>query len=282
MIEAKGVVRTWGLRLWRGGRFGVLLVAYAAWMSWAGRGLERPARVRRLARLQREGSRRLCRAAGYRIEVVGDVVVPEDARVLVIANHIGVLDPFIVASVFPVAWVAKSEIATWPVFGWVARCVGILFAHREQRMRTGELVDGIRERMDDGVPVAVFPEGTTSNGHALLPFKTGGFAALTDGVAESAPAGLVVPAYFHAIEVDGRPATVESREWATWSSPEGMWANLHRMLPHRVSFRMRIGAPVPAAGHTRKSLADASQAAMQALFEAERVELAPHPAKRIV
>jgi 1-acyl-sn-glycerol-3-phosphate acyltransferase len=277
MIQAKGVVRAWGLRLWRGVRFGILLVGYAAWMSWAGRGLERPERVRRLARLQREGSRRLCRAAGFRVEVVGSSAVPENARVLVIANHIGVLDPFIVASVFPVAWVAKSEIASWPVFGWVARSVGILFAHREQRMRTGELVDGIRERMDDGVPVAIFPEGTTSNGRALLPFKTGGFAALTDGEAESGrpiPPGLVIPAYYHAIKVDGRPVSVDAREWATWSSPEGMWANLHRMLPHRVTFRMRIGAPIPAAGHTRKSLADASQAAMQELFEAERAALA--------
>lgn len=273
MMEEKGGVRAWALRLWRGGRFGVLLVAYAAWMSWAGRGLERPERVRRLARLQMEGARRLCRAAGFRVEVEGSSAVPTGARVLVIANHIGVLDPFIVASVFPVAWVAKSEIASWPVFGWVARCVGILFAHREQRMRTGELVDGIRERMDDGVPVAVFPEGTTSNGHALLPFKTGGFAALTDGGVETAPPGLVIPAYYHAIELDGRPVSVDAREWATWSSPEGMWANLHRMLPHRVTFRMRIGAPIPAAGHTRKSLADASQAAMQELFEAERAAL---------
>lgn len=261
-------MRIWWRRIRKGVGFGVVMCWYAAAMSWRGRRMERAERVRLLARMQAEGSRALLRQLGWTLTVEGDPAsarVPTDVPTLVIGNHIGVFDPWIVAAVFESGFVAKAEMASWPVFGWVCRSVGIMFAHRENRMKTGDLVNEVQERMTDGVPVAIFPEGTTSNGTLLLPFKTGGFAALMD-----APVGQVIPTYFHARCIDGVPVTEKSRIGVTWYTPETLLENLRKILHLDIDWVIRIGEPIPSAGHTRKSLADASRAAMLALMEQER------------
>lgn len=262
-------MRIWWRRLRKAVGFGLTMCWYAAAMSWQGRGLERAERVRLLAGMQSEGSRALLKRLRWTLTVEGDPAsarVPTDVPTLVIGNHIGVFDPWIVAAVFECGFVAKSEMASWPVFGWVCRSVGILFAYRENRMKTGALVGEVKERMDDGVPVAIFPEGTTSNGTGLLPFKTGGFAALVDG--GTAEPGQVVPTYFHARRIDGVPVTLASRQHITWSSPETLVQNLRKILHLDIDWVIRIGSPVSADGHSRKSLADASREATLELMAA--------------
>lgn len=114
-----------------------------------------------------------------------------------------------------------------------------------------------------------FPEGTTSNGQQLLPFKTGGFEAVA-GMQD----GYIVPMYFHVRTINGQRVTTETRETVTWSNPQGMFANIWHLLGlGTLHFVIRIGEPIPASGGNRKELARSAQEAVQQLMDEEIAEL---------
>jgi 1-acyl-sn-glycerol-3-phosphate acyltransferase len=93
-------------------------------------------------------------------------------NVLVVANHISWLDIFVLNAMQPVRFVAKSEVARWPVVGRMIRDVGTLFVERA-RLRDARRVNGqATAALAGGDIVAVFPEGTTTDGTELLPFKS--------------------------------------------------------------------------------------------------------------
>ena len=243
--------------------FLLVMVAYSVHMLVAGRRLDPQAKAAHKAERQRKGCIALTRILGFTSEVHGRI--PEGMPSLVVANHIGTLDPWILASRFKVAFVAKAEMANWPVISLVCRAVGIIFAHRSQVMKTNGTVNEIQERMHSGVSVLIFPEGTTSNGRQLLPFKTGGFQAVA-GMED----GYVIPMYFHARTIAGRLVDEGTRETITWSSPQGMFANLwHIMGLGPLHFVVRIGEPIAASGKDRKELARVSHKAVQDLMDEE-------------
>jgi 1-acyl-sn-glycerol-3-phosphate acyltransferase len=68
--------------------------------------------------------------------------------------------------------VAKRDVASWPLFGWLARAAGAIFVDRERRLLSDKAVDLIREAIGDGTAVVLFPEGTSSDGSIVLPFKS--------------------------------------------------------------------------------------------------------------
>ncbi len=108
-----------------------------------------------------------CRILGVRRNVRGR---PEGASFLVAANHLTYLDIWVLGSLYPSVFVAKREIARWPVFGWVARAAGTLFVDRDAArdvVRVGKLMG---DRLAAGVPLTVFPEGGTSRGDLVRPF----------------------------------------------------------------------------------------------------------------
>ena len=90
---------------------------------------------------------------------------------LVVANHVSWLDIFALHAVGPVRFIAKAEIERWPVLGGLVRGVGTLFIERARRHDTHRVNQEIARALAAGDIVAVFPEGTTTDGTALLPFK---------------------------------------------------------------------------------------------------------------
>lgn len=112
-------------------------------------------------------ARASCRILRIRCAVSGNV---PDGPVLVAANHVSYLDILVLGSLYPSIFVAKREIAEWPIFGWMARRAGTLFVDRERArdvVRVGEQMASLLER---GIPVTLFPEGTASDGKRILPF----------------------------------------------------------------------------------------------------------------
>jgi 1-acyl-sn-glycerol-3-phosphate acyltransferase len=69
-------------------------------------------------------------------------------------------------------FVSKSEVRGWPVIGWLTRCGGTLFVRRDQRGDVARLTSDFRSPIDAGVVVALFPEGTSSAGRLVLPFRS--------------------------------------------------------------------------------------------------------------
>jgi 1-acyl-sn-glycerol-3-phosphate acyltransferase len=90
---------------------------------------------------------------------------------LVVANHISWLDIAAVHAVCPRArFVSKSDVKRWPVLGWLIGAVGTLFIERERKRDAMRVVHQTADALAAGDVLAVFPEGTTGDGHALLPF----------------------------------------------------------------------------------------------------------------
>lgn len=113
-------------------------------------------------------SRRVLRV--FRIETQFDGNIPSSG--LLVCNHLSYLDILVLAALAPCVFVAKSEVKYWPVFGWFAKLAGTVFVHREQRTQAGQTVKEIETALQTDSLVVLFPEGTSSDGHTVLPFKS--------------------------------------------------------------------------------------------------------------
>ena len=89
-----------------------------------------------------------------------------------VCNHLSYLDILVLSALTPVVFVAKNEVKNWPVFGWFARLAGTVFVRREKRAGAGQAVDEMKTVLGSGVTVVLFPEGTSSDGQTVLPFKS--------------------------------------------------------------------------------------------------------------
>lgn len=91
---------------------------------------------------------------------------------LLISNHLSYLDILVISSITPAVFVAKREVKFWPVLGLCAQIAGTLFVDRTRKLQVVEMNKEIQDALDAGVLVVLFPEGTSSNGQSVLPFKS--------------------------------------------------------------------------------------------------------------
>lgn len=137
---------------------------------WAGRGAR--------ARLTRRWSRKLLAICGATVEETRGA--EPLAHALVVANHISWLDIFVINSVHPCRFVAKAEIRSWPVVGWLVALAGTVFIARGSRRDLRHIFKGLVAVLAQGERVAFFPEGTTSRQGTVLPFHANLFEAAID------------------------------------------------------------------------------------------------------
>ncbi len=97
----------------------------------------------------------------------------------VVANHTSWLDIFALNAAKRIYFVSKSEVAKWPGIGWLARATGTVFVTRDRRA-AAEQIDLFRQRIGHGHKLLFFPEGTSTDGMQVLPFKPTLFAAFLD------------------------------------------------------------------------------------------------------
>ena len=131
-------------------------------------------------------SNKLLRILGVRLLAGTPPSFPHGA--LLVANHISWLDIFVIHATRRVHFVSKHEIRNWPVFGWLAQRAGTLFIQRTRKSDAARVNLEMHSLLQDGAWVAVFPEGTSTNGRKLLRFLPSLFQP---AVAENLP---VVPA----------------------------------------------------------------------------------------
>ena len=127
--------------------------------------------------------RLFCRLAGVRIREVGQRT--RDTPVLILANHVSWLDICVIGALAPVVFIAKSEVATWPVFGFLAKLQRTIFIERERRQKTGAATQEIGDRLLKGDAVVLFAEGTSSDGIRILPFRSALIGAVHHALGES-------------------------------------------------------------------------------------------------
>lgn len=125
----------------------------------------------------------LCAVIGIRICEVG--ARSKTAPLLILSNHASWLDILVIGARTPVVFVAKSEIAKWPLFGWLAKMQRTIFVERERRQTTGATAREIGDRMVSGDAVVLFAEGTSSDGIRVLPFRSALVGSVHHALGES-------------------------------------------------------------------------------------------------
>ena len=111
-------------------------------------------------------------ALGIRITLVG---APSEEHAILISNHRSYVDIPVLAGLCPVVFLAKAELAGWPIIGWAARKARTVFVDRHDPESRERSRGTLRERLIEGFSVLVFSEGTTSARGTLLPLKSGMF-----------------------------------------------------------------------------------------------------------
>ena len=113
-------------------------------------------------------SRRFLSILNCRVDVTGNV----PAEGLVASNHLGYADILVIGSVCPALFVAKSDVKDWPVFGWLTRGAGTIFVSRDNPSEVPAQLRRMEKPLGEGIPVVLFPEGTSSGGESVLPLRS--------------------------------------------------------------------------------------------------------------
>ena len=176
---------------------------------------------RRRVALAQWTARRSLKAIGVDLEVEGEV--PRSPFILV-SNHRGYLDIGVLQAAARVVFLSKTEIGQLPVIGWVVRLAGTVFVDRGEKRSGAAALQSLGSALEEGQPVALFPEGKTGDGLSPGPFRHGAFRLA------------------RALEVPVVPVAVEySTDEVAWTNP-----NDFSLIPHFFSLfsRKRIRARV--------------------------------------
>lgn len=138
----------------------------------------------------RSWSRRLLRALGIKLVVHGHLPESQHHNLLVVANHVSWLDIFVLHAVHPTRFVAKAELAAWPIFGFLIRRSGTIFVERAKRHDTARVNRKISEALAGGDCIGVFPEGTTSEGRNVARFHASLLQPVVDAGGHVQPVAL--------------------------------------------------------------------------------------------
>jgi 1-acyl-sn-glycerol-3-phosphate acyltransferase len=209
-------------------------------------------------------SGRLLRALDI-VPVVEGEVPPQAASVVFAPNHVSWIDVFLLSSIHPTRFIAKSEIRDWPVAGWIAESVGTIFIHRARRHDTGRINAIVHNALANGDCVGLFAEGTTTDGDRLLKFHSSLFEPAVANRAR------VHPVAIRYEEPDGtlcRAAAYAGE--LTFAQSLGLVIRKRRIIA-----RIRFAAPMDAVGLTRRELAAATEACIASLLGLPRPGTAP-------
>lgn len=231
-----------------------------------------------LDRVERE--KRLVRWAGKLLAVVGVRVRargrPPTVRgggALIVANHVSWLDIHLIHSLLPARFISKAEVRDWPVIGWLAdKAGGTLFLERTSKADAKRMNELMAGHLREGDCLALFPEGTTSDGRALLPFFPSLFQP---AVAAEAP---VWPAVIRYLGADGSYSPAPA-----YYGDMSLAASLRTILrtPGLVA-EIEFLPAIAARGLTRRELAAQAEAAIRATLAADGHDSRPGTADRLL
>ena len=167
--------------------------------------------ARAAKRLPQFYHRTCCRILGIKIETRGRPC--REHPVLFVCNHTSYLDISVLGALIEGCFVAKSEVARWPLFGILAKLQRTVFVDRSARAAKGQR-DEIAARLAAGDDLILFPEGTSSDGNRILPFKSALFAVAERP--EGLPPLVVQPVSIAFTRLDGMPIGRNLRPYYAW------------------------------------------------------------------
>lgn len=210
----------------------------------------------------RDWSRRLLAILGVQLQVLGEP--PAAGPLLVLSNHISWLDIIVLNAARPGRFVSKADVRHWPLIGRLVAGSGTLFIERDQRRDALRVVHHMAERLRAGDVLVVFPEGTTGDGRAVLPFHANLLQAALAADSAIQPVGL---AYLHG---NGQALLGEARrhDAPTYIGETTLVASLWRTACARdVQATVHWGEPDTAQGRDRRAWAQALRAEVARLTD---------------
>jgi 1-acyl-sn-glycerol-3-phosphate acyltransferase len=197
-----------------------------------------------------------CLLLGLRVQVIGRSaanVLPAERRVVFVANHSSWLDIAVLGGRLEGCFVSKADVAGWPVVSLIARLGRTVFISR-RRAATAQERDDMRLRLRAGDNLILFPEGTTSDGSRVMPFRSAFFA-----VAEGADPPLIQPVSVAYDRLAGLPTGRATRPLFAWYGDMDIASHFWRLAQHRgLRATVLLHAPIePARFANRKELSQA-------------------------
>jgi lyso-ornithine lipid O-acyltransferase len=168
--------------------------------------LRLPNRWEIISRLTRSLTFLLRRILNIKVTVIGDVGELERGGHVIISNHLGYVDGFVLGSIFSVVFVSKREVKKWPVIGqWTTLC-GTIFINRQRKDQVPSVVEEISRKLREEANILLFPEGSATNGERMLPFQTAPLAAPLRN------RSIIVPVTLTYKSVDDKPVSEANRD----------------------------------------------------------------------
>ena len=181
--------------------FGLVVLVHL-WISL----LKLPNRWEIISRLTYSFSFLLRTILNIKVMVAGDAGQIDAGDTVIISNHLGYVDGFVLGSIFPVIFVSKREVKKWPVVGLWATLGGTIFINRQNKGEVGLLVVEMSKKLRDGANILLFPEGRATNGERMLPFQTAPLAAPLRN------RSVIVPVTLVYTRVDDKPVSKGNRD----------------------------------------------------------------------
>jgi lyso-ornithine lipid O-acyltransferase len=161
---------------------------------------------------------------------------------LIVSNHLSYLDILVFSAAVPCVFVSKAEVERWPIFGRYARWAGSVFVRRHDQADTGRANLSVVESLKSGVPVVLFPEGTTTDGQSVLRFHSTMLQPAIDAGAQVTPCSISYALDDGAVE----------REVCWWGNMPLLPHVLNLLGKKTIRTIIAFGGPVPASGDRKQ------------------------------
>lgn len=194
------------------------------------------------ARVPRLWHRMVVGLLGLRIHAHG---APASQRpLLIVANHVSWTDIMVLGATSDVHFIAKAEVADWPLFGWLAKLQRTVFIDRTRPRSASQQAEQIAARLVNGEPMVMFAEGTTSDGNRMLPFKSSLFAAAQMALGVTGDAA-VQPVAIVYTRLHGMPMGRRNRMKISWIGDQTLVPHLTHLLGRGgIDVELHFGTPI--------------------------------------
>jgi 1-acyl-sn-glycerol-3-phosphate acyltransferase len=206
----------------------------------------------------------------FHIRVIVQGPPPAGGPTLVLSNHVSWLDIPVLGSLMPLSFIAKSEVAGWPVIGFYAALQQCIFIDRGRKSHTTQVNAEVARRLTQRETIVLFPEGTSGDGNRLLPFRSALVGAARAALAEPSLNRInLQPAAIVYVRRNGLPVTRRERPAIAWYGDMDLVPHLAALLRKgAIDVVVRWGDPIPFdAASDRKGVTIEAEAAVRAAVQ---------------
>ncbi|MFB3845418.1 MAG: lysophospholipid acyltransferase family protein [Candidatus Cloacimonadaceae bacterium] len=196
----------------------------------------------RLAKNTSYTARRMLKTLRMKVKIINPerLELLKKNNFLIVANHVSYTDILVLASCHPMIFITSLEMAANPVLGNVTRLGGSLYTNRKKRTTLPAEIERMSSVLQQGFNIVLFPEGTSTNGATVYPFKKSLFQTAIQAQKD------ILPICVKYKKLDGKPIiTQQQRNFVCWYATRTFVPHLWELLKHKVDVEVHILEPVP-------------------------------------